>query len=338
MPASRVKQYVATGLHLIGWHAYRYRKTMQNNAVILMYHRVLPEDYQSKVPVQPGMYVTQASLRLHLSYLTSRFSIISLEQLIQRLQDRQDISCCCVITFDDGWWDNYQYAYPVIQEFNVPVTIFLTTGFIGSTRWFWPEEIAWCVSWVCTKKLSSVLLPKELLGMLNCESSTQEGVTRQIDCIVEVVKQWEPSRREQLASKCERFRKEVCKESNERLLLNWDEVREMVNSGLVTFGSHTASHALLDQLSDKDLSSEIAESLERLQKETGQEVDLLAYPNGNYSPAVLHVLSQFGIRAAVTTQRGLVGDSTPLYELPRIAVHEDISSTLPLLQWRLFVR
>ncbi len=70
-----------------------------------MYHRVLPQDLAqgANIPVQPGMYVTPESLRLHLSYLKEHFLIISLAELVRRLQAGEDISRCAVVTFDDGW-------------------------------------------------------------------------------------------------------------------------------------------------------------------------------------------------------------------------------------------
>ena len=80
------------------------------------------------------------------------------------------------------------------------------------------------------------------------------------------------------------------------------------------------------------------ESAAKIHKEIGVRTKLFAYPNGNYTPRVLAMLSESGVTAAVTTKRGLVSESSLLLELPRIAIHDDISHTQALFQWRLFVK
>lgn len=337
MPASKIKQCLAGLLDLLGWYGYQNRRTMRKNALILMYHRVLPAIDHSVAPVQAGMYVTPDSLGLQLSYLKSKYTIVSLQDLVQRLQAGQDISHCCVITFDDGWQDNYQHAFPLICELNLPVTIFLATGFIGTEKWFWPEELAWSISHICEVG-KTTLLPATLLDILNCEGIKDRDVASYIDHTVEVVKQWDPVRREKLVGECCSYRQSVCKGKSERLLLNWDEVREMNDSGLVSFGSHTVSHELLDQIHGDELHFQLTESIEHLQREAANPEKLLAYPNGNFSREVVNMLSESGYIGAVTTERGFVQNSSPLFGLPRIAVHEDVSHTLNLFKWRLFIR
>jgi peptidoglycan/xylan/chitin deacetylase (PgdA/CDA1 family) len=120
--------------------------------------------------------------------------------------------------------------------------------------------------------------------------------------------------------------------------MNWDEVREMLQSKLVSFGSHTVSHAMLDMLPSDKVEQEVADCALQIHRETGVSTKLFAYPNGNYSPQVLSILSGLDVKAAVTTNRGLVNGNSVLLELPRIAVHEDVSCTTALFQWRLLVR
>ena len=81
--------------------------------------------------------------RAHVAYLRKRFTIISLDELLDlwrtnRLKRDQSY---CVITFDDGWKDNYQFAFPVLMKHRIPATIFLATDFIGTARWFWPDQM-----------------------------------------------------------------------------------------------------------------------------------------------------------------------------------------------------
>ncbi|MGB3225546.1 MAG: polysaccharide deacetylase family protein [Desulforhopalus sp.] len=310
---------------------------MKSNAVILMYHRVLPKELMDGeyVPVQPGMYVTPASLRLHLSYLKAHFSIITLSDLVNRLKAGKTVCNCAVITFDDGWLDNYLYAFPILKELKIPATIFLASGFIGTTRWFWPEEISWAVLSVLEKKVDISLLPDKLLHIVEKTPHTQ--TEEFIDRIIAEMKLWKETHRISVAKDCSLLREKVTGES-QRLLMNWEEVKEMSQSGLVDFGAHTVSHAMLNMLPPEKVQREIYGSVTQIFNQTGLSTDTFAYPNGNYTKDNLGLLPQAGIAAAVTTKRGFVNESSPLLELPRIAIHEDISHTQALFQWRLFVR
>lgn len=326
-------------LGMSGWFALRRRMVVKENAIIFMYHRVLPEELTTStdIPVQPGMYVTPASLKLHLSYLKTHFSLIPLADLVKRLQAGEDVSGCAVITFDDGWLDNYLYAFPILCELKVPAIIFLASGFIGTSRWFWPEEIGWTVLSVHRKIVDISLLPEALSYIIKKESHLNLRIDEKIDRIIAEMKSWEESRRLSTVTSCVLLRKNTIGESK-RLLMNWEEVGEMLQSGLVSFGSHTASHSMLDQLPPEKVQQEVAECAMQIHNGTGLMAELFAYPNGNYSQQVLSLLPALGIVAAVTTKRGLVDGNSSLLELPRIAVHEGVSSTQTLFQWRMFVR
>ena len=334
-----VKIFLASLLRMSGYFALCSKAVMKNNAVIFMYHRVLPPELAQggEIPVQPGMYVSPASLRLHLAYLKARFTLISLAELVRRLQAGEDISRCAVLTFDDGWQDNYIYAFPLLEEFNAPATIFLTTGFIGTSRWFWPEEIAWAVYSVHRKRVDMSMLPDVLADIMSKEAHLNMQVEESSERIISEMKSWDEPKRLSVAKSCALLREKTGGESG-RLLMNWDEVREMVRSGLVSFGSHTVSHALLDQLPLEQVQRELLESAAEICSQIGVSPEYFAYPNGNYTQQVLSMLSRAGITAAVTTKRGLISRDSSLRELPRIGVHEDISRTQALFQWRLFVR
>ncbi|MFW8600785.1 polysaccharide deacetylase family protein [Desulfobacterota bacterium M19] len=339
MAAAKIKIVLSSLLRMSGWFALRSRLALKNKAAIFMYHRVLPQELvnETNIPIQPGMYVSPRSLRLHLSYLKNYFSLISLAELVRRLQTGEDISRCAVLTFDDGWRDNYLYAFPILQKFNVPATIFLTSGFIGTVQRFWPEEIGWAVLSVYRGIVDISLLPDPLSHMLKKRRSRKQDICENIDQIIADMKSWDTSRRLSVTQQCTQLRIKTIAESK-RLLMNWDEVREMAKSGLIDFGSHTVSHALLDQLQPENVRQELIESTAQIRKESGIQTELFAYPNGNYTPQILATLPESGITAAVTTKRGLVAQNSLLLELPRIAVHDDISHTQALFQWRLFVK
>lgn len=114
-----------------------------------------------------------------------------------------------------------------------------------------------------------------------------------------------------------------------RAFLTWDEVREMAQSGLVSFGSHTAGHKILTNLSDEEIKEEIVRSREKLIAEKVVEPSFIpfCYPNGNFNDKIAGMVKEAGYSLAVTTAKGWNRFNSDLFTLKRIGIHQDISST-----------
>jgi len=139
-----LKQKIKRGMHQFaakyGPHA-RTRSAPQ--LLILMYHRTLPNADKRTLLEEPGMTVSPETLRMNLEVLSDYFDFISLNEWLERKLNSQPLPRkACVISFDDGWADNYEYAFPILYKAAVPATIFIVAGMIGSGRQFWPERLA----------------------------------------------------------------------------------------------------------------------------------------------------------------------------------------------------
>lgn len=116
----------------------RARNRLDGKALVLMYHRVLQDD-QVPADIDPGMYVSRSAFERHLAYLREHHDIVTLDQLLDWLDGRRPSARPpCVITFDDGWLDNYTVAYPLLKRFDVPATIFLISEKVGD-----PNMVTW---------------------------------------------------------------------------------------------------------------------------------------------------------------------------------------------------
>jgi hypothetical protein len=123
--------------------------------------------------------------------------------------------------------------------------------------------------------------------------------------------------------------------SEDRDLMNWEEVREMAASGWVRFGSHTRRHTRLDVRAPADvLRDEICQSQVSLERELHRPVSAFCYPNGDHCPAAVELV-RGSYATAVTTHRGWNLASSDRWLLNRVGVHEDISSTAPAFLSRL---
>jgi peptidoglycan/xylan/chitin deacetylase (PgdA/CDA1 family) len=331
-----LKKGVAAFLSLSGIHSLMECFCISNKAPILMYHRVLAASHDLPYFVHPGMFVTPVTFEKHIVYLKKRFNIVFLEDLVNKIVNKENIDGCCTITFDDGWLDNYTDAFPLLCKYQVPATIFLTTGFIGTNKLFWPEEICYYLDQFLVKKPTHMSTPTSFKQFTE-EMGRYSHCDREafFDRAVEKLKGKVPDEREEILN-C--FRSIYSTSPFSRQMLSWDEAREMLVSGLVRFGAHTDNHVILDQVTDTTINEEITLSRDKIQKQLGVRVKTFAYPNGNYNEAIHKKLVLNGFAAAVTTHKGYFGPETSLLEIPRIGIHDDVSNTIPMFRSRILLQ
>ena len=332
----RIKRMLSALLSFSGIHSLVERFCFSGMAFTLMYHRVLATADNQPCFVQSGMFVTTASFEKQVAFLRDRFEVVFFEDLVEKMLNGENIGGLCSITFDDGWRDNYTNALPVLKKYRVPATIFLATGFVGTDRMFWPEEICYYLARNIPDKSvfdsappSFIRFSEEINRYHRCKRETF------FDKCIEALKGYSPSEREEILKY---FRGMFKTEPFSRQMLSWDEAREMFASGLVRFGAHTVNHEILDQVSLQKAEDEIFKSREEIEHRFGGKVRTFAYPNGNHSESIRKVLGESGFNAAVTTRKGFMAPGIPLMEVPRIAIHDDVSNTIPMFRSRILFR
>lgn len=295
---------------------------------MLMYHRVLPADSSERRMEQPGMYVSPTTLDLHLNEIKSHFELMQLEDWLQRARQGAALPRrACAITFDDGWRDNHEFALPVLRKHGAPATIFLVSRLIGSAERFWPNRLMSLLerSFAAPGAVSfpeplrhivePILEQARLRGRLGAEDS---------DRAVQAAKELQEDRIRELIGAAEEG---SGLEAGKRALLNAEEVRRLAASGLVRFGSHTATHFRLGgEVRAEDLEREVVHSRSELQEICGQPIDVFCYPNGETSPAAIE-LTRRSYLGAVTTREGWHTARQDPCLISRIALHEDVSDT-----------
>jgi len=287
---------------------------------ILMYHRILPPDDPRIRLEEPGMVVTPDTFRHHMQWLQQEFELVALRDWVaRRRQGRVLPRKACAITFDDGWRDNYEFAFPILKEYGIPATIFVVSGMIGTNQIFWPNRLARLIS---HPDIRNVTLPhSEWLGRFPPDSAPCNTSPEFIADAIQRGKQLSDGQMLEFLDRAERLLALPC--DSERSLLNWDELLAMINSGLIEIGSHTCAHTRLTRALDPASTvREISDSRARIEIMLRRKVLLFCYPNGDVSPnAEAIVKEQYD--AAVTTKAGVNLTSTPSHLLRRIAVHED---------------
>ncbi|ABQ26515.1 polysaccharide deacetylase [Geotalea uraniireducens Rf4] len=332
----KFRRMVSALLSSSGIHSLLERVCLSDRAFVLMYHRILPSAENQAYYVQPGMFVTTVTFEQQVAYVRDHFEVVFLDDLVKRALKGAHIGRHCALTFDDGWRDNYTEAFPVLERYRVPATIFLSTGFVGTPRTFWPEELCHYLERIDLGTFAGIGAPPSwsrftgMIGRFKCH-----GREWFLDRSIETLKAFAPSDREGILNY---LRSMLGAEPVPRQMLSWEEAREMVHSGLVRFGAHTVNHELLDQLPLHRARDEISLSRSEIERRLEQKVTTFAYPNGNHSEAVRRIVEEGGFDAAVTTRKGFLRRGVSFLEIPRIALHEDISTTIPMLRSKILLQ
>jgi peptidoglycan/xylan/chitin deacetylase (PgdA/CDA1 family) len=305
--------------------------TKKTKLLVVTYHRVLPRNYLALTTVQPGMYVFNDTFESHIKYLKNNYKIYNLVDWLNKLKAGEDLpGVSCAITFDDGWRDNYEYAYPILLAHKIPATIFLVANKIGEQTGFWPEKLA-NILWQYGEGIETNKWEHSLFDWMrdavkddyNSKMPTQEN----INIIIENVKNRYSD--EYINQKLNDIDMElnIDLSSMQRDILNWTEIKEMFDSNLIDYGSHTLDHIRLnDSVNKETILKQVLNSKISIEKNLKSNVSIFCYPNGDYCE-YSDMLVRENYNAALTTNKGWNTSKSDPYRIKRINLHEDCSNT-----------
>jgi len=280
---------------------------------IIAYHRVSPvNDYPwSLTPVTPQDFEQE------IRYLSNRYKIVSLDELVTSFNKYKTLPPkTAVVTFDDGYKDNYLNAYPILKKYNIPATVFLTTGHISTGKLFWWDKVAYVI-W--KTELNTLDLGE--LGTYHLNSSRSR--LQVTNAVTARLKQIPAENKDSLIrGMVKSSGVDIPPNLGKEIILSWDDIREMSRDG-IEFGAHTVSHPILTRLPLEEARKEIIDSKKHIEKELGQEVTTFCYPNGEPGDSnsdIEDILKSNGFRCAVILKpSAFVSSTMRLFSLPRIA-------------------
>ena len=318
--------------------------------LILLYHRIAPAELDPW-----GLAVSPQHFGEHLDLLCKHWNVLPLTHAIEALQNRTLPRRTVIVTFDDGYADNLYNAKPLLSRHGVPATVFLTSGYIGSGREFWWDEIERML-------LGPVVLPEELSIVANGRTSRwtlgearfYPDDCRRSDCHCRVKKNGALSERlrfcyavhAMLRMMCENERRTTLKNlalwagvpvevSTDCRSLSLEEVRALIDGGLVEAGSHTVTHPVLSAMPLSGQVGEVRQSKREIEQLLGRQVRCFAYPYGCCTVQTASVVGDEGFLCACSAQPGVLTFESSLFALPRIKVEdwgsEELSKVLSAL-------
>jgi peptidoglycan/xylan/chitin deacetylase (PgdA/CDA1 family) len=254
------------------------------------------------------------------------YRVLPLVELIADAEQGKRLARTVAFTVDDGYRDFYDVGAPVFREFDCPVTVFLTTGFLDGSDWFWWDKVEHAVN---STRESRFTLPLPDGRRVHGWSSPDQraavlaGVARELKTLPTTDKH------RVIDALASQLHVDLPATPPERYTpMNWDQVRELGRQGF-DFGPHTVSHPVLSRVPEQQSDEEVRESWRRVREEVPEHVPVFCYPNGNpasFSMRETRILQSAGLEAAVTAVEGYVRPShfdpdrpVARYAIPRIA-------------------
>jgi peptidoglycan/xylan/chitin deacetylase (PgdA/CDA1 family) len=306
-----------------------------------MYHRVLPKETKQQSFSHPGIIVSMKTFDTQITFLKKHFNFISAEIFVEHLEQHQlfpDRSC--LITFDDGWYDNYENAFPILSKHRIPALIFLSTAFIDSNKLFWQESITSLLYHIYQdyqKNPSGREKYRRLLAAWQLDSILDRQALGLKSYLFDVVSAFKKRKinTSELRTQLEALKINDHSQPRVDRFMSWKEIREMISQN-ISFGSHGMNHLRFSEIDEVTMDSELSSSKRMIEEKIGSRTGIyFSYPNGDYTDLAKEKVAQNGYRAAFGTKPGTVTIKDDRFSLKRINIHEDMTSHLPMFYCRI---
>lgn len=270
---------------------------------VLTYHSIADVNDPDFDLYEPNVSASPAMFEQQIAYAAKNFDVVDLQAVVAFVTENKPLpKRPLLITFDDGYLNNYQLAYPILKKYGLPAVIFLMTHWMSHTyeRPWWDE----CAYQFNRTPKTSAELP--FVGTVDLPTRESRIAIR--DKIMAELKKV-PNAEKQVKIQEMRQALEIPDEPHPHpIFMNWEQVRELVDNR-VACQPHTVNHPILTRISDEQIEEEIRLSRQHILQETPQTITAFAYPNGrvtDYNQAALNALRKYEYKVAFTLSPGPV--------------------------------
>jgi len=290
-------------------------------SLVLGYHRVVEDADRAARGSIPAMVVSARTLERHLDWVGRRFRFVSLDELAGALESGpRGGRAPAAVTFDDGYRDVYEHAFPLLQRKGIPGAVFVVTDLLGTSRRMIHDRLYLALARTLVPPLDGRARLARRLRILDLRVPALEDVTAR--AISDAFGATRALLEALPAAELDRVTQALEHEAGlagatfpEQEALDWDMVLTMHREGF-TIGSHTCSHVLLTNEEPGRVRQELVASRQQLESRLGAPVRHLAYPDGRFDHAVVGEAAAAGYQFAYTTCRHR-DRARPLLTIPR---------------------
>lgn len=298
----------------LGWMGVyaRARRNLTGRLVILTYHSFCERPSSSVNFSQP-----LALFRRQMVFLKKNYQLVSLAEAWRRLRAGESTwPPLAAVTMDDGFADNYQFAFPLLKELSIPATIFLVTDFIDNKRMPWPTRLC-------------ALLDATTREQMEFPFTAAIAKRQEKIAVLQRLKYWlAPLPPLERFARLDELAAHLAVRQEQMVMpLSWPQIREMRDAG-IAFGSHSQFHSILPQMNVRIRRDELERSKARIEAELTEECSIFAYPNGDHDERVRQDVAACGYRLAVTQDLGENSTASPPLALRRVEIpyHDPFAS------------
>jgi peptidoglycan/xylan/chitin deacetylase (PgdA/CDA1 family) len=302
--------------------------------LILSYHRV------ADAALDPwGVVVSPAHFEEHLAAIRRFGQPVRLSQLTDRLKEGKSVKGTVALTLDDGYADNYSTAYPLLEKYDIPATIFIVSGAIDAKQAFWWEELSAVL--LRPSCLPSVLeLPirgnTHRIELADAAAYNEANWRRDITSgiwhakpgtrlhfyrgVWELLQQFTAPEQAEVLAHLREWASLPGSTPERPLTMSAQQIRHLASAKLIDIGGHTVTHARLPCHDEDYQRNEIETGKATLEEITEKPVTSFAYPHGDHCPTTLRLVQAAGYKRACAGAWGRVRSKTNSFLLPRYDV------------------
>ncbi|WP_228140233.1 polysaccharide deacetylase family protein [Moritella sp. JT01] len=301
------------------WH-YKNR----HKICVLMLHGVMKR--HSKSAWDPlRSQLSPDEFKRTLSILSGYYQFINIEQAVDILAGKAPlIDNAMLITFDDGYRNNIDYALPICELFGIKPVLFVVTGHIDSGLPFWFDRLDYALQQNMGGKITLEYKKQKYhfdatsRGVLqksykNFRDYCKHNFTDEIQ-----MNELFNGLSEILEQQSGRALSDICANDDWSAIATWAQLQEVVVQGRLDVASHTVDHFRLERLSEIQMSPQVKSSKDHIEQEIAVKCQYFCYPNGSYNQLAIKLIKESGYRAAFSTDLGLCKSKDDLMNLKRL--------------------
>jgi len=292
-----------------------FNSPQKEGVIVLLYHRVFDAEIDSQL-----LCVSPENFERQMLYLKRNFEILKVSELLKKIKEKRIPQNGIVITFDDGYADNYEFALPVLEKLKIPATFFVCSGNIDKNEESWSHQLEQIF-------FSHKKLPDKLQLEFNKKqyifNTSNEKVIKDTYCkLHEIIKFQNKENRNKILNLLFEWSGVIKKTRQYYRTLSSSELRKMAESELVEIGGHTVNHVCLSVLNKNEQKEEIEENKKHLEKILNKKILAFSYPYGrkkDYNQDTLEIVRN-NYQIAFSNFPGIIRNNSNIYELPRFLI------------------
>jgi len=310
------RQWALKACDLIQAHRWWSRLDQWQGLVTLNYHRI--GDF-TRTSIDSGVFsATPEQFETQLKYLKSDCDVIGLADISDVIRQGSRRRCV-LITFDDGYIDNYEVAFPALKQVGLSAVIFITSGFLDDRVVSWWDEISWIVK---HSQQAELRLPKvwQIESLFLTNGHMHVAIQRLLRMTKLLAPEALSTFLNDLAESAGTGR--APQNSTTAPWMTWDMVREMHQAG-IEFGGHTVTHPVLSICTYEQQQAEIKQSKLRIEQELGAPITAFSYPIGqpwSFNADSMRLAREAGYQYGFSFYPGYSTYGSDLFDLRRVAM------------------